>query len=214
MSMKYCKLDYNNWNRKEIFEFFSSAPDPFYMVTFRQDVTELYNWAHKNKKSFYCAMIWAVTKAINSVEAFRVSIEDNTLVLLDNRNPSFTDMKDGEETFHIVTTDYEEDISTFCEKAKKQSLEQAFFIDLNREADNLIYISALPWFDLTALKNEKGCEGRALKDQSVPYISWGRYTEENNRKILGLSVEVNHRFIDGIHIGQFARKLTEIIKSL
>ncbi|MCR5760430.1 MAG: hypothetical protein K6F82_00270 [Sphaerochaetaceae bacterium] len=212
--MECKKIDLKKWKRKDIFDFFSSAPDPFYMVTFRQDVTELCRWAHDNKVSFYCAMIWAVSKAINSVEAFRVSIENGTPVLLEKRNPSFTDIRDGEETFYIVTAEYEDDILTFCENSKRQSLEQNFFIDLNREGDNLIYISALPWIEITALKNEKGCEGQSLRDQSVPYISWGKYTEENGRKILGLSLEVNHRFIDGIHIGQFSEKLTEIIKSL
>lgn len=212
--MNYKELDLNTWKRKEIFDFFSHAADPLYMVTFRQDVTELYNWAHKNNKSFYCAMIWAVTEAINSVEAFRVSIADGKPVLLEKRNPSFTDLKDGDENFYIVTLDHDKDISRFCDMAKEKSLKQDFFIDLTREDDNLIYFSSLPWFDLTALKNERDGEGQALTDHSIPHISWGKYTDEGGRKVLGLSVEVNHRFIDGIHIGQFAQKLTQLISSL
>lgn len=212
--MNYKKLDLNTWSRKEIFDFFSKTEDPFYMVTFRQDVTELYNWAHENSKSFYCAMIWAVTEAINSVEAFRISMANGSPVLLEERIPSFTDLKKGQENFHIVTIERDKDIRRFCDSAKRKSQNQNFFIDLSREDDNLIYISSLPWVDLTALKNERESTGTKLKDKSIPHISWGMYVDEGGRKVLGLSVEVNHRFIDGIHIGLFAQKLTSLIKSL
>ena len=48
----------------------------------------------------------------------------------------------------------------------------------------------------------------------MPRISWGRYTEQGGRLTLGLSVEVNHRFIDGLHIGQFANRLDAAIRTL
>ena len=48
----------------------------------------------------------------------------------------------------------------------------------------------------------------------MPRISWGKYTEENGRLMLGMSVEVNHRLIDGVHIGQFAAALEAGIDSL
>ena len=38
--MKEINMDL--WGRKEIFDFFSTVSNPFYMVTFRLDVTELY----------------------------------------------------------------------------------------------------------------------------------------------------------------------------
>ena len=47
-----------------------------------------------------------------------------------------------------------------------------------------------------------------------PRITWGRYGEENGRKKLGMSVEVNHRFIDGLHLGKFYEKLQADIDAL
>ncbi len=213
-AMKYKELDLNSWERKEIFDFFSTAENPYYMVTFRQDVTEIYNWAKENKKSFYCAMIWAVTEAVNSVEAFRVSVVNGKPVLLEERHPSFADLKEGKETFHIVTMDRDKDIGRFCDQTKKKSQTQNFFIDPSLEGQDLIYISSLPWIDLTALTNEVDSYGEALRNKAIPHISWGRYVEENGRKVLGLSLEVNHRFIDGYHIGKFAENLTRIIQNL
>lgn len=53
----------------------------------------------------------------------------------------------------------------------------------------------------------------ALND-SIPRIAWGKFADENGKKKLGLSIEVNHRFIDGVHIGQFALNLEKIINEL
>ena len=64
--------------------------------------------------------------------------------------------------------------------------------------------------DITALTNERDFD----RDDSVPRIAWGRYTEENGKKTLGLSLEVNHRLIDGLHIGRFAQELERLIGEL
>ena len=74
----------------------------------------------------------------------------------------------------------------------------------------MIFFSCLPWLDLTALTNERDLD----PDDAVPRIAWGKYVEENGRLMLGLSIEVNHRFIDGLHIGQFARELEKSIAEL
>lgn len=208
------EIDYKNWKRRQVYEFFSDAEDPFYMVSFRQDVTELYNWKKRTGSSFYYAMIWAVTKAVNSVEEFMVSIEDGKPFLNDERIPSFTDMRPGEDQFYYVYQPFEENTKAFCDKVRKKSREQDFFIDKEMENGCLIYISCLPWIDLTALKNERINGKQKQKDFSVPLISWGKYTEDNGRKTLCISVEVNHRLIDGYHIGRFAEELTKNIKSL
>ena len=46
------KIDIGAWDRKELFDFFSSVSDPFYMVTFRQDVTKLCRYAQARGLSF------------------------------------------------------------------------------------------------------------------------------------------------------------------
>ena len=102
----------------------------------------------------------------------------------------------------------------FCKEALKKSREQERFIDGEKETDSLIYYSCLPWIDLTALTNERDLSSFKALDDNIPRIAWGKYTEENGRKTLGLSVEVNHRFIDGVHIGQYSKVLEHIIQNL
>lgn len=207
-------IRFEDWDRKETYGFFSKISNPFYMVTFRQDVTDLYRYVKANGLSFYLGMIWACTEAMNRVPAFRVAMRGGAPVLLDRRDPSFTDMQPGSEQFHIVTMEHIPEIGGFCREAARLSRGQNGFIDLGQEKDSLIYYSSLPWIELTALTNERDLSSPEALDDNIPRVAWGKYTEENGRKRLHISVEVNHRFVDGFHIGQFAKGLEDVIRTL
>lgn len=204
------KIDPNTWSRREIFDFFSKISNPFYSVTFNVDVTEVYAYAKRSGLSFYYALVYLVTKAVNSVEAFQYGIVDGELVLFDERSPSFTDLKKGSESFHIVTMPCEGNIAEFCQDAKRRSAEQTTFLSTDKESADLIYFSCLPWVELTALTNERDFD----PDDAIPRISWGKFHERDGRKILGMSLELNHRFTDGVHIGKFADALQKLISEL
>ena len=221
------KVDRTHWERAELFEFFSAVSHPFYSVTFRVDVTNLYRYVKERHLSFYYAMGYLVTDAVNSVKNFRYAIRDGGVWLLDERIPSLTDLKPGSEQFHIVTLPKVGGIAEFCASAQTRSAAQKTLLDQDEENDNLIYISCTPGFDLTGCTNERQ-PGRHVpvriqfhfnerdfdRDDNSPRITWGRYGEENGRKKLGMSVEVNHRFIDGLHLGKFYEKLQADIDAL
>ena len=89
--MKY--IDKLIWSRAELFDFFSTVDHPFYSTTFRVDVTQLHKYTKSHGISFYYALTYLVTKAINQVENFRYTIHDGKVALLEERIPSFTDIK-------------------------------------------------------------------------------------------------------------------------
>lgn len=46
-------------------------------------------------------------------------------------------------------------------------------------------------------------------------MAWGKFVDDGSgRKVLGMSLEVNHRFIDGYHISQFANFFDVFSESL
>ncbi len=207
-------IDQAAWQRKEIFDFFSGVSNPFYMVTFRQDVTALRRYCRENSVSFYYGLIYLCCKALTDVPEFSFRIRGSDIVALEALKPSFTDLKRGNDLFHIVTMPCDGTLIEFCEKAREKSNAQDFFIDAAGQGDDLVYFSCLPWLDVTAVTNERDLSAPAVRDDSIPRICWGKYTEENGRTILGLSMEVNHRLIDGVHIGLFAQALTRRIETL
>lgn len=203
-------IDKATWNRREIFELFSQIDYPFYSVTISIDVTNVKNVSKSKGISFYFLMIWICTKAINSVSEFRMRIRGEELVLLRQTNPSFTYMPKNSENFQIITMPWEEDYNSFCMKAKKQSDEQKCFIDAGKETDEFIYFSCTPWFDFTSLTNEHNFH----KDDTIPRLTWGKYYEENGRLWVHMSIEVNHRTIDGFHIGKLKTAIENEINAL
>ncbi|MCI8583676.1 MAG: chloramphenicol acetyltransferase [Dorea sp.] len=204
------KIDIDLWGRKELFDFFSKMSQPFYSVTFTVDVTKIYNYVKRKGLSFYYALVYLCTEAVNDTEAFLYVVQEGEIYKLSRREPSFTDLKPGSENFYIVTMPSGDKIDEFCLAARKKSSEQTGFIDEEQETDGLIYFTCLPWIELTALTNERDF----CADDSVPRIAWGKYREENGRKTLQMSMELNHRFVDGVHVGKFYEALRRRIENL
>ena len=121
------QIDLSAWKRKEIFDFFSHASNPYYMVTFRIDVAPLYAYVKEHHLSFYYSLVYLCTQAINEVEAFRYTIRGEQVFYLDPRIPSFTDLKKDSEYFHIVTMPTMGSLAEFNEEARKRSAAQHFF---------------------------------------------------------------------------------------
>lgn len=206
--MKY--IDKLIWSRAELFDFFSTVDHPFYSTTFRVDVTQLHKYTKSHGISFYYALTYLVTKAINQVENFRYTIHDGKVALLEERIPSFTDIKKDSEQFYVVTVRCQDSMEKFCRIAKEKSHTQTTFIDQTEEGDELIYMSCLPWLDLTGCTHERNLD----IDDMIPRITWGKIMAQNGRETLGMSVEVNHRIIDGVHIGRFYEGLQKMIDEL
>lgn len=202
-------IDRAAWPRRELFDFFFPMSQPFYSVTFKQDVTRLYQFTKEHRLSFYYSLVYLCTQAVNQVENFRYGLEEGEVILYDRRNPSFTDLHPGSECFHIVNLPLEGDIQTFCTAAKAKSAAQTTFLDQEDSLD-LIYFTCLPWLELTALTNERDFD----PNDAVPRIAWGKYAQEGDRKILHISMELNHRFVDGLHVGRFHETLSEMIEAL
>lgn len=203
-------IDKAIWARRDIYEMFSKIDYPFYSVTIPIDVTNVKSISKSKGISFYFLMIWVCTKAINSVSEFRIRIRGEELVLPHQINPSFTYMSKNSERFQIVTVPWEVDYDYFCVKAKNQSAQQTSFIDNTAETDDLIYFSCTPWFDFTALTNEHNLD----KDDTIPRVAWGKYYEDNGSLWVHMSIEVNHRTIDGFHIGKLKEAIDNEIKQL
>lgn len=205
------KIDFSSWPRREFFSFFSSLDQPFYSVCFRVDVTRLHAYTKAHGLSFYYAMTYLVTQAVNEVKNLRYTIRDGSVYLLDKRTPSFTELKKGSEQFQIITCPCKRTMEDFCRAAKERSEAQTSFVETASETDDLIYISCLPWFDLTCCTNERQID----VNDAIPRITWGKYVrQENGRETLGLSIEVNHRLIDGVHLGRFYESLQNKINEL
>ena len=204
-------IDYESWPRRGHYEFFRPMSNPFYSLTFPLDVTALRRHTKARGLSFYHALVYCVTKAMDAVEAFRVKDRDGTIVRHDRLIPSFTDLTPGSDLFRIVTLEAGEDLAGFCRRAGERSRAQTAFITPGDWAeDELVYFTCVPWFPITSLTNERDM----VPGDSVPRVAWGRYEERDGRCVLSMALELNHRLLDGVHVGRFYEALGRILEGL
>ncbi|HET6645746.1 MAG TPA: CatA-like O-acetyltransferase, partial [Pyrinomonadaceae bacterium] len=70
-----------------------------------------------------------------------------------------------------------------------------------------IHFSVLPWLSFTSFAHARN-KGRA---ESVPKIAFGKFTREDDRMLLPISVEVHHALMDGLHVGKFITRFEELL---
>lgn len=203
-------IDRATWPREGHYRFFAPMSHPFYALTFPVDVTALRGYVKARGLSFYAALVFLVTKAMEDVEEFRLRDRNGVIVRHDALVPSFTDLRPGSDLFHIVTLEAGDDLEEFCRRAKAASAAQTEFVNDAPWGDRMIYFTCLPWFPLTALTNERDAD----PSDTIPRVSWGRWEERDGRTVLNLSLELNHRLLDGVHVGQFYAALNARLAAL
>lgn len=207
-------IDKEKWQRKEHFKFFSGdVGAPLYGITANLDVTNFYKYTKQHNISFYYSLIWATTEIMNKIENFRYKIRGEDVVLLERLIPAFTDLKADSELFHIVVLDLQVDMIGFARSAKMVSSEQQEYFSAsldNYDEDSLIQFSCLPWFAFTSISPENN----GNHDDSTPTVTWGKYEQVADKLQLPYYVRVNHRLVDGIHIGKLFNMLQSYMDSL
>ena len=203
-------IDMTTWPRRAMFDYYSTLNHPFFSVTFRQDVTPLVRFCKENRLSFYHCLVYLCTRAINGLPGFRLVLREGSLYELPSRIPAFTDMPPGSEAFHVVTLGADGSMADFCRAAKEQNAAQHFFIDTSIPRDEVLHCSCLPWVEMTGLSSARNLD----PDDTAPWVTWGKFVTEGERKMLGICIECNHRLNDGYHVGQFQSRLNDLIQEL
>ncbi len=210
--MKY--IDIENWKRRGHYEFFHRMDYPQFNICMDIDVSNFVKITKQKGLSFYYSMIFASTTVINQIENFKYRIRDDKVVLHDKIHPSFTDMNKDErdDLFKLITVGLSDDIYEFEKIAKEASENQKDYFGLDKliGRDDLIYITCIPWISFTHISHTISLN----KNDSVPRISWGKYYKQGEKIWLPFSVQVNHSFIDGYHVGKYVERLQEFINEM
>ncbi|MFO7814753.1 MAG: CatA-like O-acetyltransferase [Halanaerobiales bacterium] len=88
------KIDMENWNREQHFDFFNKFDYPHFNITVDIEISKLKNYTSKNNISFFKSMVFLVAKNANEIKESKYRIiDDNQVVILEKVKPSFTIMK-------------------------------------------------------------------------------------------------------------------------
>lgn len=209
------EIDIHDWDRRQHFEYYSKISTPHYCVAFNVDITNLVRFTREYHISFYYSLIYLCTQSLNQIDEFLLEIEDNRVFKVERRIPCFTDLKKGATSFHMVSLPCEGDILEFTAKAREESNNNPLQVDaLEGSGESQIIYSCIPWADITMCSNERDYNDPKLKDDTAPILVWGKYTEHGGRYMINMTLDVNHRLIDGYFVGLFVQNLEAMIAAL
>ncbi|MGN7986565.1 CatA-like O-acetyltransferase [Pedobacter sp. 22226] len=202
------KIDINTWIRKDHFKFFSAFEEPFFGVTVDVDCTATYEEAKENNISFFLLYLHKSLVAVNSVEPFSYRIIDGEVWKYDKVNAAAT-INRPNGTFGFGYMDFCEDFETFKTEAHKEieKVQATTGLIPSSSGENVIHYSALPWLNFTSLSHARNYSHQ----DSCPKISFGKVREENGRKIMPVSIHVNHALMDGYHVAQFVDAYQDLL---
>ncbi len=208
-------INLDTWAREPIYKLYASCARPYYSVSAPVDVTPLRLYAHRTHRSFYLCLVYLVCEAANSIENFRYTIQGSNVYLMDQLHPSFAFIpKDGSDVFRIIKCQMQPTLTEFLDRAsamQRQDTKQLISGDMDLPDKQLLHLSSLPLLDASCITNQHSGE----PDESTTFINWGRYeTLSNGRVALSMTVEANHRLVDGIHITRFFQALRQAIETV
>lgn len=210
MIMNFKRIDINTWPRKEYFNHYFTDIPCTYSMCVKIDITHIIN----NNIKLYPALIYCITTVVNSHEEFRTSYSDQQgVIIYDTLNPSYTIFHEDDHTFSNLWTTYQQDFNDFIEEYNKDMQLYKNNHGLNSKPnipENTFPISMIPWssFEGFNLNLQKGYA------YLLPIFTMGKYTKNNNRIELPLSIQVHHAICDGFHVSRFINELQELVNTL
>ena len=190
MANKYEVIDESTWERAMHCMVFRNSIEPAFCVTFEADITEF--------KNFTLAMVYAVCKCANEVEALRYRFLDGKVVLYERIDTAFTYLNKETGLFKVVNVPFIENLSEYVALATKTAEEQQEYFTAPLGND-VFQCSPMPWVTYTHISHTNS----GKKDNATPLFDWGKYYEKDGRVLIPISIQAHHSFVDGIHIGQF-----------
>ena len=192
------------WSRRDSWERYASRTNPFIGVTTPVEVTPIVKYCKLNK-NFYATMTYCVSKAANSVPAFRTRVPNGDVhgdpLFFDRVDPNIVEKVD-DDTIGFIRIPMKDNFDDFMKgyKLRKQIFNEQGKSDMDLSLDE-IWISCAPWFTTTAIIPPYDT------DNTILQFIWDKVDGPDNNKKVNLTIHAHHGLCDGLHIAKFLDKL-------
>ena len=206
MANTYKVINEKTWDRAMHCQIFRNSVEPAFCVTFEVDITNFKRMVKEEGLSFTLAMVYAVCRCANKIEAFRYRFVDGKVVLYERIDTAFTYLNKDTGLFKVVNVPMVDDLKKYCSLALKTANEQKEYFT-GPLANDVFQCSPLPWVTYTHISHTNS----GKKDNATPLFDWGKYCERNGKLFMPISVQAHHSFVDGLHIGYFVEELQKFL---
>ena len=196
-------IDLETFPRRSHYEFFKSYAYPYMGITANVDVTGLYDSAKAVGGSPFLAFLWAAATAANSVPELRQRIIGDRIAQYDHCDTAHTvALPDG--TFVNCRTDCRRsfrEFQTYGRQCQEAAKDRHGFVQPGEDETSLIFVSSTPWITFTQV-----IQPTPIPADSNVRIVFGKFFDQNGRKMLPVNIQANHALVDGLHVGKFFEK--------
>ena len=209
--MIFNKLDLENWERRDVFNHFTTIAKSSYSLTVNIDVTKLLSYIKRNNLRFYPTFTWIVTKAINNQLEFKMGFDEKkNLGYYDVIYPAYAVFNEKTKIADSLCTEYTDDFNAFYNKmiSDMDSFEK-FGIRSNRHPNTFI-VSCVPWLSYSSFTTNNESDNMFL----FPMVVWGKYFEQGDKILMPLTLQIHHAVADGYHCSLFYKDIEDIINTL
>lgn len=187
----------SDYPRQAHYEFYRANPRPFYSVSFELDVTRLRARLAAERAPVYAGLCWHFHRALQSLPAFRVRLQDDALVGYDKLRMGMT-VPAPRKTFTFATFEWEPDWPRFAVGARDVLDRASAQVDLSGGAEpDFAYYTALPKIPFLSFTHVAPADPNA----GQPGTAFGRIGARGESFFVPVGIQVNHRFIDGSDLG-------------
>ncbi len=206
--MPFRFIEMETYPRRAHFGYFRTLAYPYVGITVNVDVTGLPDWCRREGHSFYLTVMHAAALAADGVSVLRQRIRDGRIVEYTECPTSHTEAsEDG--TYHYCTVHHHMADDEYFRRAEQaREACRGSGLEEDEDVESFYFISTVPWLHYTAL-----IQPVAAGDESNPRITWGRYEETaEGRLLMPVTLLAHHALVDGVHLAQFYENLAAEIR--
>ena len=205
---QFTPLDLQTWKRGQMFVYFSRMAPTGYSLTVKIDITTMRAALKGAKRKFFPAYLWLVTKTLNQQQEFRIAERDGQIGYYDYLTPLYASFHEDDQTFSLMWTEFDDCFGSFydayIENQGKYGNNHGVLAQPDRlPPPNAYTVSCVPWiaFDHFAVHSYEN------KPYYFPSVEAGRFSNENGRIMMPLSITCHHAATDGYHVSRFLEAL-------
>ena len=193
-------INHLTWKRSDHYELYRKLDFPYLNVTANVNINRLFAWSKENQFSLFSTIAYLTSRAANSIPELRLRIRGEQVVEHSIVHPSFTVLTD-EETFGFATIQYTPDFLQFNQNVLDgiEATKKNPTIHDDPGRDDLIFLTTMTWVSFTQISHPVPLN----PPDSFPRITWGKFFDQGDQRLMPLSLFANHALVDGLHVGKF-----------
>ncbi|UYO62600.1 chloramphenicol acetyltransferase [Acetobacterium wieringae] len=202
-------IDFETWDRRPYFYYFTEMLPTGFSMSVEIDMTEAYHLIKKAGKKFFPAYLYLTAKLITEQPEFRVAKTADQLGYYEVLHPSYACFHEDDKTMSNMWTEYDPDFEVFyhnyMEDQKRYSGNHGILAKPELPPPNSFMVGMVPWTQFTSYSPVP----YAKADYYFPILQAGRFFQKEGRKMMPFSITVHHAVADGYHVGLFLEKFQD-----